>query len=149
MVDAAAQLQTALENLHGASTAAGATITYDVLPNISVDATSLVQIFQNLIGNAIHYRSSAAPQIHLSAVDKKTEWLFSCRDNGLGIEAHYLDQIFEPFKRLHGQERPGSGIGLAVCKRIVERQGGRIWVESPGPGQGSTFYFTLPKPISA
>jgi PAS domain S-box-containing protein len=149
MVDAAAQLQTAVENLHGASKAAGATITYDVLPNISVDATSLVQLFQNLIGNAIHYRSSAAPQIHLSAVDKKTEWQFSCRDNGLGIEAHYLDQIFEPFKRLHGQERPGSGIGLAVCKRIVERQGGRIWVESPGPGHGSTFYFTLPKPISA
>lgn len=149
VVNAEAQLQTAVENLHSASKAAGATITHDALPKIPVEATNLVQIFQNLIGNAIHYRSSAPPLIHVSAGEKNTEWLFSCRDNGVGIEEQYRAQIFEPFKRLHGQERPGSGIGLAVCKRIVERQGGRIWVESPGPGQGSTFYFTLPKLVPA
>jgi PAS domain S-box-containing protein len=145
MVDAEVQLQTAVENLHSASKAAGATITHDVLPKIPAQATSLVQIFQNLIGNAIHYRGTAPPLIYVSVADKETEWLFSCRDNGLGIEPQFVDQIFEPFKRLHGQELPGSGIGLAVCKRIVERYRGRIWVESPGVGQGSTFYFTLPK----
>ena len=149
MVDAETQLQTAIKNLHIAAEAAGATITHDILPKIPVQATSLVQIFQNLIGNAIHYRSSATPLIHLSAVDNDAEWLFSCRDNGLGIESQFLDQIFEPFKRLHGQDRPGSGIGLAVCKRIVTRHGGRIWVDSPGPDQGSTFYFTLPKSCSS
>jgi PAS domain S-box-containing protein len=145
MVDAEAQLQTAVENLHAASKAAGATITHDVLPMIPVEATSLVQIFQNLIGNAIHYRSSDAPLIHVGATDRGTEWLFHCRDNGIGIDQRHQEQIFEPFKRLHGQELPGSGVGLAVCKRLVDRQGGRIWVDSAGAGQGSTFYFTLPK----
>ena len=139
-------LKTAIANLEANIAQSGATVTYDALPNLRVERTSLVQIFQNLIGNAIHYRSNATPRIHISAEELPREWLFSCKDNGIGIAPEHQSQIFDPFKRLHGADRPGSGIGLAVCKKIVERYHGRIWVESQ-PDRGSTFFFSFPKSI--
>lgn len=143
-VDANLQVETAIENLRSVVSESGATIIYGGLPVVSLDATSLVRIFQNLIGNAIRYRSANAPRIHIAAQEQNEQWLFSCKDNGVGIAPEFQTQIFEPFKRLHGAERPGSGIGLAACKRIVERYKGRIWVESE-ENKGSTFFFTLPK----
>lgn len=143
-VDANGQFEIAQENLKALITESGAVITHDVLPVISIKATSLVQIFQNLIGNAIRYRRQELPRIHIAAHDEGTVWQFSCKDNGLGIPPEYQTLIFEPFKRLHGSERPGSGIGLSVCKRIIERHKGKIWVESQ-VNEGSTFFFTVPK----
>jgi len=143
-VDANAQVRIALENLRSLINEAAAIVTQDSLPPVPISATSLIQIFQNLVSNAITYRSGAPPRIHISATEQEALWLFSCRDNGIGIAPKYQTQVFAPFQRLHGSERPGSGIGLAVCKKIVERHGGTIWVESV-PGQGSTFYFTLRK----
>jgi PAS domain S-box-containing protein len=143
-VDSNAAIKVAVENLFGTIDQAGATVEYQHLPTVSVDETSLVQVFQNLIGNAIRYRSEDAPHIRIKANEEGDVWLFSVQDNGIGIASEYQKQIFEPFKRLHGSEVPGSGIGLAVCKRIVERYNGRIWVES-APQQGSTFHFTIPK----
>jgi PAS domain S-box-containing protein len=144
-VSAEEVLQICIANLQGAISETGAQITSDALPlTIAVDATHLLQIFQNLIGNAIHYRSTRPPRIHISATKSEDGgFQFSVRDNGIGIEDQYRSAIFDPFKRLHGQDRPGSGIGLAVCKKILERHAGRIWIESE-LGQGSTFYFTLP-----
>jgi chemotaxis family two-component system sensor kinase Cph1 len=143
-VDANFQLRRALENLHSLIEESGATITHDELPSLLVDETSLMQVFQNLIGNAIRYRSTAPPRIHINATDQGAQCLFSCQDNGLGINAQYLTSIFDAFKRLHGSDRPGSGLGLSTCKKIIERYGGKIWVESQ-TGMGSTFYFTVPK----
>lgn len=143
-VDTNAQLEAAIQNLQASIEKCGARVTHDSLPPVLIDATHVCQIFQNLIGNAIHYRGSAAPRIHVGVADEGEMWLFSCADNGSGIAPEYQLQIFEPFKRLHGNDRPGSGIGLAICKKIVERFGGRIWVESE-EGKGSTFFFTLPK----
>jgi signal transduction histidine kinase len=120
-----------------------AVITHDQLPSVSVDFTELVQLFQNLIGNGLKYRRDEIPRIHISAEQRNDEWMFSVRDNGLGIEPKYYDQIFGIFRRVHGREYPGNGIGLAICKKIVERHRGCIWVESE-PGKGSRFYFTLP-----
>jgi PAS domain S-box-containing protein len=142
-VDANLALENALENLRGPITAAGALITHDFLPTLPVSATSLVQLFQNLVGNAVHYRSDNPPVVHISAEARDDMWRFSCKDNGIGIAPKYQSQIFEAFKRLHGAEKPGSGIGLAVCKKIVEHYKGRIWVES-AENKGSTFFFTLP-----
>jgi light-regulated signal transduction histidine kinase (bacteriophytochrome) len=102
-----------------------------------------VQLLQNLVGNGIKYRSSDPPKIHVTAQRRDTDWLFSVRDNGIGIKPEYFQQVFGIFKRLHGNTYPGTGIGLAICQRIVERYGGRIWVESV-PGRGSLFCFTLP-----
>jgi light-regulated signal transduction histidine kinase (bacteriophytochrome) len=122
-----------------------ATITHDPLPVIPADAVQLVQVVQNLIENAIKYRGSNPPTIHLSAQNRENDWLFSVRDNGIGIEAKDVDRIFVILQRLHSQaEIPGTGLGLAVCKRIVERHGGEMWVESQ-PNSGSTFYFTIVK----
>ena len=143
-VDPHLVLERARQSLDIASKESGASITYDPLPTIMTEEAPLAILFQNLIGNAIKYRRPGAPPcIHVSSQKDADEWRFSVTDNGIGIEAKYLDQIFLPFQRLHGAEYAGSGIGLALCKKIVERYGGRIWVEST-PGMGSTFFFTIP-----
>ncbi|MDY9927715.1 PAS domain S-box protein [Methanosarcina sp.] len=119
-------------------------ISYDPLPEIMADYIQVTQVFQNLISNAIKFCSKEAPKIHVSAVKESSQWLFSVQDNGIGIDPKYSERIFEVFKRLNKREEyPGTGIGLSICKKIVERHGGYIWVESE-LGKGSTFYFTLP-----
>jgi PAS domain S-box-containing protein len=140
-----AVLATALSNLQLAIANANARITFDPLPTIWMDHTQAVQLLQNLIGNALKYRSAEPPRIHLSGRQVGNEWIVSVKDNGLGIEPRFHQHIFTVFKRLHGREYPGTGIGLATCNRIVERHGGRIWVESE-VGQGSTFFFSVPIP---
>jgi len=138
-------LQKALINLRAAIKQSGAVVTHDTLPAITTDETQFTQIFQNLVGNAIKYRRAEDPRVHVSAArNDGNEWTFSVRDNGLGIDPQYFERIFVLFQRLHGRDEfEGTGIGLAVCKRIVERLRGRIWVESQLE-KGSTFYFTLP-----
>jgi PAS domain S-box-containing protein len=121
----------------------GAVLTHDPLPTIMGDATQLGQVVQNLLANAIKF-TDAVPQIHVWAERKGQEWVFGVRDNGIGIEPQYTARIFEVFQRLHSRnEYPGTGIGLAICKKVVEAHGGRMWIESEY-GKGSTFYFTLP-----
>ena len=113
-----------------------------------MDATQITQLFQNLIGNAIKFRSERSPEIHVGARKEEGRWVFWVRDNSIGIEPQYAGRIFQIFQRLHTRKQyPGTGIGLAICKKIVERHGGEIWVESQ-LGQGSTFYFSIPE-ISA
>jgi len=130
-------------NLSLAIQEVGALVTNDELPTVMADETQLVQLLQNLIGNAIKFHGGERPQVHVSAQAAATEWIFAVRDNGIGIAPEYFERIFVIFQRLHARgEYPGTGIGLAVCRRIVERHGGRIWVEST-PGQGSTFFFAL------
>jgi light-regulated signal transduction histidine kinase (bacteriophytochrome) len=120
-------------------------ITFDELPVIQANEGRLAQVFSNLITNAIKYRSNRKPEIHITATEHRTEWIFKVEDNGIGIDMKYADEIFGLFKRIHKpDEYEGSGIGLALCKAIVERHGGRIWVESE-LGEGSTFSFTIPK----
>jgi light-regulated signal transduction histidine kinase (bacteriophytochrome) len=121
-----------------------AVVTKDPLPTVRGDEAQLAQLFQNLIGNAIKFRKpDTPPLVHVSAKKARKQWAFSVRDNGIGMEAKYFDRIFQIFQRLHTHaEYPGTGIGLAICKRIVERHGGRIWLES-APGEGTTFFFTL------
>jgi PAS domain S-box-containing protein len=121
----------------------GAVVTSGDLPTVHGHDARFVQLFQNLIGNAIKYRGTQAPRIHISAEHRDAEWRFAVADNGIGIEPEYHLKIFGVFQRLHGSAIPGTGIGLAICQRVVERYGGRIWVESK-LGQGTTFYFTLP-----
>jgi len=143
-IDAEESLNTAIANLEVAIRDSGAEITCSTLPSVRVHRFQLEQLFQNLIGNAIRYRRADPPQIRVAAVRQDQHWLFSVQDNGIGIDSQYKEQIFELFKRLHSvAEYPGTGMGLAICRRIVERAGGRIWVESE-PGRGSTFYFTIP-----
>jgi light-regulated signal transduction histidine kinase (bacteriophytochrome) len=133
-----------LDNLKMTVQETGAVITHDPLPPIMADDSQMAQLFQNLMGNALKFRGEAPPQIHLNAEFQGQEWRFSVRDNCIGIAPEFFDRIFIIFQRLHGrEEHTGTGIGLAVCKRIVERHGGRIWVESQ-VGAGSTFYFTIP-----
>ena len=135
--EALANLQTAIEESH-------AKITCDVLPIVMADTSQLSRLFQNLIGNAIKFHGKKIPKIHVSAERKANDWVFSVKDNGIGIDPKDAGRIFIIFQRLHSREEyPGTGIGLAICKRIVERHSGRIWVESE-PGKGSTFYFTIP-----
>jgi PAS domain S-box-containing protein len=123
----------------------GGQVTWGPLPDIMGDRSQLVQLIQNLIGNGLTYCSDKPPHIHLSAERSGKEWIFSVRDNGIGIDPKHYEHIFEIFKRLHSQkDHPGTGIGLAVCRRVVKRHGGKIWVESE-PGQGSTFHFTIPE----
>jgi len=138
-------LNRALANLRSAIEESSAFVTHDSLPTITTDDTQLVQVFQNLVGNAIKYRGAAAPRIHVSAArNGSDEWVFSVGDNGQGIEPRYFERIFILFQRLHGRHQSsGTGIGLAICKKIVEQHGGRIWVESQLE-KGSTFYFALP-----
>jgi light-regulated signal transduction histidine kinase (bacteriophytochrome) len=143
-VDAETVLDKSLENLGAAIIESGASISRTSLPKVKLHEFQLEQLFQNLIGNAIRYRSSAPPEIGISATPQGNGWLFAVQDNGIGINPEYKEQIFDLFKRLHSaEEYPGTGLGLAICKRIVERAGGRIWVESE-PDNGATFYFTLP-----
>ncbi|HUQ90547.1 MAG TPA: ATP-binding protein, partial [Bryobacteraceae bacterium] len=133
-----------LSNLQVAVQQANAQVIFDRLPLVRVHQVLLDQLFQNLIGNAIKYRKEEPLRIHIAAQWRDGQWLFSVSDNGIGIDSQYKEQIFGIFKRLHtSSEYSGTGIGLAICQRIVERSGGRIWVESE-PGKGSTFFFTLP-----
>ncbi len=142
--DAEQVLNLTLKNLQKAIEESKAEITHDPLPTVIVDEVQLVQVFQNLIGNAIKFHGDEPPRIHVSAEKGQNEWIFSVRDNGIGIDPQYAEKIFGIFQRLHNaRDYPGAGIGLAVCKRIVERHGGRIWVGSE-PGKGANFYFTIP-----
>jgi signal transduction histidine kinase len=138
-------LQEALANLDVAVAESNACVTHDPLPTAYGDTKQLARLFQNLIGNAIKYRGEAPPEVHVSVLKKGDEWVFSVRDNGIGIAPEYAERIFVIFQRLHTREEyGGTGIGLSVCKKIVERHGGRIWVESE-EGCGATFYFSLPQ----
>jgi len=136
-------LKDALYNLQEAIKESGAVITYDKMPILKVDKTQFIQLFQNLLSNGIKFRREEPPRIHIGVAKINDEWLFSVKDNGIGIESKYFDKLFNIFYRLHTKEEyPGTGIGLPICKKIVQRYGGKIWVESKF-GEGSTFYFTI------
>ena len=138
-------LQEALANHMVAISESGAVVTQDALPMVSGDATQLTQLFQNLVGNALKFRGERPPEIHIRAVRNNGDWRFSVADNGIGMEPQYFERVFLVFQRLHTRkEYQGTGIGLAICKKVVERHGGRIWAESE-PGQGATFCFTIPE----
>lgn len=144
-VDAQMILDEALANLKTSIQESGAVITHDKLPVVTADKLQFVQVFQNLIGNAIKFRRDESPRIVIGACRKGNKWLFSVADNGMGFDPVFSDRIFLLFQRLHSRTMyPGTGIGLTICKKIVERHGGRIWVETQ-PGKGSTFYFTIPE----
>ena len=137
-------IEIACQNLENAIRETGAQVEHDRLPVIVADGRLLVQLFQNLISNSIKFRGTEAPHIQISAEKQKREWIFAVTDNGIGIAPEHAQSIFGIFKRLHTHdEYPGSGIGLSICKKIVEHHGGRIWVES-APGRGATFMFVLP-----
>lgn len=138
-----AVLQQALLCTDKALTEAGAIVTHDPLPAVMGDFESLTKVLQHLIGNAVKFGGTAAPRVHISSKPDDPGWVFSVRDNGPGIDPAHRDRIFGVFKRLHGKEYPGNGLGLAFCKKVIERHGGRIWMESTS-GEGSTFHFTLP-----
>lgn len=142
--DVNALLQHALENLRIVIAQTGAIITSDNLPTLCCAPLNIVQLFQNLIGNAVKYSVPGIPKIHISASDEEAGCVFCVRDHGIGIDRAYHEQIFGVFRRLHGREYSGTGIGLAICKAIVEKHGGTIWVESE-LGQGARFFFKLPK----
>ena len=138
-------LDAALSNLKLAIEESGVHVYCEPLPTFTADSMQLTQLFQNLVGNAIKFKSENPPEIDIQAITQKEGWLFSVKDNGIGIDPRHKDRIFLVFQRLQTREDyPGTGIGLAICKKIVERHGGRIWVESAN-GEGSTFYFTLPE----
>lgn len=142
--DSSSMLGQAIVNLRGSIEEAHAIVSNNGLPVIRADPGQIVQLFQNLIGNAIKFRGKEIPLIHVSARRQIDQWLFSVRDNGIGIAPQYAERIFVIFQRLHGQtEYAGTGIGLSICKKIVDRHGGKIWVESQ-ESQGAIFYFTIP-----
>jgi len=137
-------LRQALTDLRVAIEESGAVVTCDTLPAVIGDRSQLSRLFRDLISNAIKYRREESPRIHITSEKKDREWVFSFRDNGIGIAEEYFDRIFVIFQRLHTRDKyPGTGMGLAMCKKIVERHGGRLWLESR-EGVGSVFYFTLP-----
>ena len=140
--DMEAVLEAALANLQVTIKESKARVSHDPLPKLMADEGQIVQVLQNLISNAVKFRSEKSPRIHVSAEQRDSEWVFSVKDNGIGIEPQHFDRIFLIFQRLHRDEYPGTGTGLAIAKRIVERHGGRMWVESQ-PGKGSTFYFSI------
>jgi light-regulated signal transduction histidine kinase (bacteriophytochrome) len=144
-VDAGRVLAGVLDDLRGTIEGAGATVTAGELPTVAIHESRLAQLFQNLIGNGIKYRGKEVPCVRVTA-DQRDGWcIFSIVDNGIGIEPQFAEQIFGLFKRLHGRDDyPGSGIGLAICQRVVEQYGGRIWLERSAPGSGSTFCFAIP-----
>jgi len=139
-------LETALANIGGEIESGEAEITHDPLPTITADGTQMEQVFQYLIDNAIKFRGDNAPKVHVSAEEREDDWVFSVSDNGIGIDPEYHDRIFVIFQRLYGGSYAGTGIGLPVCKKILERHGGSIWVESK-QGEGAKFYFSVPKKI--
>jgi len=144
-----AALDDALTNLHVPIQETNARINRSPLPDVLGDPVQLTRLFQNLIINSIKYRSDDSPEIEVSAELRDADWLISIRDNGIGIEPQYAEKVFGIFRRLHPRaERSGNGMGLAICKKVVTRHGGTIWVVSK-PGQGSTFRFTLPQSSSA
>jgi light-regulated signal transduction histidine kinase (bacteriophytochrome) len=144
-IDCETVIDRVVGNLEASIKGSGAVVTHDSMPTVMADSSQIVQLFQNLIGNAIKYRNEEIPRVHISAKENGKNMIFSVNDNGLGIDPQYYERIFTIFQRLHGKkEYSGTGIGLAICKKIVERHGGEIWVESQ-PGKGSTFYFTIPK----
>ena len=143
LVDMSSAVHWALLNLQASITECAAVVTLDPLPSVTGDQSRLAQVMQNLIGNAVKYRSAQPPKIHISAVRDGEHWVFCVADNGAGFEMKYAERIFGVFKRLHGKDFPGTGIGLSIAKKVVEIHKGRIWVESE-PGKGSRFYFTLP-----
>ncbi len=144
-VDFQEVLAEACANLQHAIEESGATITHDLLPTLAADEVQVAQLFQNLLGNAIKFRGEEPPVIHVAAAEQDDHWIFSVADNGIGIDPSASDRVFEIFQRLHTEEEyPGMGLGLALCRRIVERHGGRIWFESE-VGHGTTFHFTIPK----
>jgi signal transduction histidine kinase len=142
-IDSRDSLLVAIANLKTRIDAQQADVIVKDLPMVFADTIHLIQIFQNLIGNALKYRSAHAPRIVVEAKRSKDAWIFSVEDNGIGIDPRFHADIFIPFKRLHGDGYPGSGVGLAICKRVVARLGGEIWVESKA-GKGATFFFTVP-----
>lgn len=143
LVDCNVVLDTALANLQTAIAESGATVTRDSLPEVYGDKSQLARLLQNLIGNAIKFKGVAPLEIHIGAQQQAGEWLFTVQDNGIGLDSQYAERIFVIFQRLHSRrDHPGTGIGLAICKKIVELHSGRIWVES-APGHGSKFYFTM------
>jgi two-component system, chemotaxis family, CheB/CheR fusion protein len=142
-IDCGAVLATTLFNLETVVAESGAVVTSDHLPTVVAEEVLLMQLFQNLISNSIKYRSKETPRIHVSAERDGEGWRFAVLDNGIGIDKQDAGRVFGMFKRLHGSDIPGTGIGLAICKKVVERQGGRIWLESE-PGRGATFKFTIP-----
>lgn len=123
----------------------GARIVREPLPEVLGDEGQLAQVFQNLIGNSLKYRSPEVPQIHIGVKEEPDTWVLFVKDNGIGFDPAFAEQIFGVFKRLHGSDCPGNGIGLAIARKIIGQHGGRIWSESSGSGRGATFYFTLPK----
>jgi chemotaxis family two-component system sensor kinase Cph1 len=141
--DANLVLGLALQQLQLRIEESGAKITFDKLPAVVANQDLLIRVFQNLIGNAIKYSNEKPAEIYISCKREASEWVFSVKDNGIGVDPQYHDRIFEPFQRLRHREAAGTGVGLAICKRIVERHGGRMWVES-AEGKGSTFLFTIP-----
>jgi len=142
-IDSGAPLDRALANLRASIESSGAQVTRDRMPEVVADGAQLSQVFQNLIGNAIKFRGADPPKIHVGAEARDAVWVFTVKDNGIGLDTQYADRIFMMFQRLHNKaEYPGTGIGLAIVKKIVERHGGRIWVESE-PGKGATFGFTI------
>ena len=121
-----------------------AIVTHDPLPAVMGDFEILTKVLRHLIRNAIQYCGSSAPRVHISSKQEHDDWVISVQDNGPGIDPMFHGRVFQPFKRLHGKDYPGNGLGLAFCRKAIEWHGGRIWVESM-PGAGSTFYLTLPQ----